>query len=452
MLKALKLWELIFLGLTKEKARDSLESEISRRVTTDFILDHNNETYVLNPNALEANFHIDEVLDEAYNVGRSKNIMQNNFDLIKLHFDNKNYTPEVTFTDEIFLAFVDQLQNRFSDCISNASYVVEDMSLIINKGHDGYVIDSSQLKRDIEKELVGTVHENNHLDLPVVWTEAEGINVRKIHDEVYIAPVDATFTTNPYKITASSTGLDFNMSLEEAENLVAGVVADETQSQAVIQLKTLYPTVTTDNLGYDAFPNELSSYSTHYGSISSYGRATNIELCAANIDGKVFMPGEVFSFNEVVGQRTPQRGFKQAAAYANGQTVMEYGGGICQVSSTLYNAVLLANLEIVERYNHMFPVSYVPVSRDATVSWGSCDFLFKNNKNYPIKISSKTSDGNVYIKIYGIREDNEPEVSIVSYRTGSTSYGFYSTAVKIQKLNGEEISRETLSYDYYRNH
>ncbi len=450
--KGIKIMGVDVSGLTKEKARDSLEAEIAKRITTDFILDHNNETYTLNPNDLEAVFHIDEALDDAYNIGRCKNIVQNNFDIIKLRFSNKEFTPTVTFNNGIFLAFLDQLQNRFSDCISNASYIVDGMNLVVYKGRDGYVIDSSQLKRDIEKELVSEVYSNNHLELPVIWTKAQGIDISKIHEEVYVPAVDASFTTNPYKITSSSNGIDFDMTLEEASNSVINVMQDASKDQLVIPLKTLYPNVTTDDLGYDAFPNEISTFSTNYGSVSSYARSVNIEICASYVDGKVLMPGEVFSFNDVVGDTIPQRGYKPAPAYSGGQTVMEYGGGICQVSSTLYNAVILANLEIVERYNHMFPVSYVPVSRDATVYYGSCDFLFKNNRNYPIKISSKTTNGNMIVTIYGMKEENEPEISIISYRTGSTSTGFYSTAIKIQRLNGEEISRETLSYDHYRNH
>lgn len=99
------------------------------------------------------------------------------------------------------------------------------------------------------------------------------------------------------------------------------------------------------------------------------------------------MPGETFSYNQVVGQRTKAAGFKEAPAYLNGKVVQEYGGGICQVSSTLYNAVLYANLEITERTNHGFKPSYVKPGLDATVSWGGPDFKFTNNRNYPIKNS-----------------------------------------------------------------
>jgi vancomycin resistance protein YoaR len=112
----------------------------------------------------------------------------------------------------------------------------------------------------------------------------------------------------------------------------------------------------------------------------------NIALAAKKIDGVILNPGEEFSYNGTVGQRTESAGFKKAGAYANGKVVQELGGGICQVSSTLYCAVLYANLEITDRTCHYFPVDYLPSGLDATVSWKSPDFKFKNNRDYPIKL------------------------------------------------------------------
>ena len=187
------------------------------------------------------------------------------------------------------------------------------------------------------------------------------------------------------------------------------------------------------------------------------------------------MPGETFSYNRTVGQRTVGAGFKEAGAYVNGQVTTAIGGGICQVSSTLYNAVLRANLEVTARTNHMFPVGYVPIGTDATVSWGSPDFKFKNNRNYPVKIVATTGGKNVYIKIFGLKEDSDYEVQIQSYTTGSipfkTTYtkdaslapgeekvvqngsnGCYSAAYKILKKDGKEVSRTLISRDTYQPH
>ena len=188
------------------------------------------------------------------------------------------------------------------------------------------------------------------------------------------------------------------------------------------------------------------------------------------------MPGETFSFNQTVGQRTKAAGFKEATAYSNGQVVQEVGGGICQVSSTLYNAVLYANLEIVERTNHGFKPSYVKPGLDATVSWGGPDFKFKNNRNYPVRIKTDTSGKVLKIYIYGLKTDNDytvtldaQYVSTVYYETiyqkdsslgsgeskviQSGSNGCKTATYKyLYDANGTLIASECISRDTYNPH
>ena len=184
------------------------------------------------------------------------------------------------------------------------------------------------------------------------------------------------------------------------------------------------------------------------------------------------MPGETFSYNQVVGKRTIDAGYKEAGAYAGGKVIQEIGGGICQVSSTLYNAVLYADLEIVERSNHYFETSYVTAGRDATVSWGTVDFKFKNNRTYPIKIEAVAKNGINKISILGIKEEKEYEIVIQSKVTSiieqeikyendySIPYGeeeveqqghngCTSKTYIIKKLNGATVSTEEITSDYY---
>lgn len=157
----------------------------------------------------------------------------------------------------------------------------------------------------------------------------------------------------------------------------------------------------------------FGSFSTRFDA-SNKNRAKNIELAAETINGKVLSPGDKFSFNSVVGNTTAAKGYLLAGAYSAGELVENYGGGICQVSSTIYNAVLYANLEIVERYNHSAVVSYVDPGLDATISYGSRDFKFKNSRQYAIKINAKANNGILEVEIKGIKEDNEVEIELVS--------------------------------------
>lgn len=185
------------------------------------------------------------------------------------------------------------------------------------------------------------------------------------------------------------------------------------------------------------------------------------------------MPGEEFSFNQVVGKRTIEEGYKDAKIYQDGKVVDGLAGGICQISSTLYNAVIKANLEIVERRNHSFTTSYVKAGRDATVVYGVIDFKFKNTRTYPIKIEGSVGSGVAEFNIYGIKEEVEYSVDLAPVVTASIPYatqyipdptlapgqqiivqaggnGCKVTTYKETKLDGKFVSKEIISTDTYQ--
>lgn len=144
----------------------------------------------------------------------------------------------------------------------------------------------------------------------------------------------------------------------------------------------------------------ISSFTTN--TTANQNRNTNVRLAAEAINGTVIKPGQEFSFNGTVGQRTEAKGYKGAAAYNNGEVVQEIGGGVCQVSTTLYNAVFKAGLKISSRRSHTFEPSYVTPGRDATVSWDQPDFKFINNSSTAIGLRASYADQKVTISVYGI--------------------------------------------------
>jgi len=149
----------------------------------------------------------------------------------------------------------------------------------------------------------------------------------------------------------------------------------------------------------NSIDRRISSFSTNFAS-SAEGRAINIGLSTKRINGTLLMPGDVFSFNGVVGERTVQKGYQSAGIIIGDRLEQGLGGGICQVSSTLYNAILGTELMSVERIHHTFPSSYVPIGQDATVDYGNLDYKFKNNYNYPVFIEGFISNRNLYFNIY----------------------------------------------------
>jgi vancomycin resistance protein YoaR len=131
-------------------------------------------------------------------------------------------------------------------------------------------------------------------------------------------------------------------------------------------------------------------------------RNTNIQLSAQAINGKTVLPGEIFSFNGATGERTAARGYREAPAISGGQSKDEVGGGVCQTSSTLFNAVARADLEIIERNPHAWPSHYIDKGLDATVNWPGLDFKFRNNTDQPIFIVAGYKNRKVTVKIYGM--------------------------------------------------
>jgi len=456
-------------GLSKDDAKQKVTDDVSNRLSTDVIFKHNDETYTLLPSSVGGSFDIDKVIDDAYSVGRNGNIFQNNFAILNAMINSKNFIPDFSFNSDSFDNSISQMNSNFADGIVEPSYDISGNNLIIKSGKNGNIVDSDKIKSLFVDKLIFVPYNTDSIEVPVFSKEANKIDIDAIHSEIYKEAQDASYTTNPYAVYPSSNGLDFNISIDEAKALITG-----DKDSYTIPLKTLYPNVKTSDIGIEAFPNLLSSYSTSFASSSS-NRATNVSLATNKINGKVLMPGEVFSFNGTVGKRTPQAGFKVAGVYMNGQVATDYGGGICQVSSTLYNAVLRANLEIVDRSNHMFEVGYVPIGTDATVSWGAPDFKFKNSRSYPIKIVTSSSNRKCVVKFYGLKESEEYDIEIVSYRTGSVPYrttyttdsslvagqqkviqrgsnGAKSVAYRIRKKNGQVISKELLSKDTYDPH
>lgn len=168
--------------------------------------------------------------------------------------------------------------------------------------------------------------------------------------------------------------------------------------QLEIPMLTVYPKVDSEILA-EIRSNRIGRYVTSFNPSNSK-RTTNIKLAAAAINNFVVFPGETFSFNRVVGKRTASKGYLKAKVIVRGEYAEDIGGGICQVSSTLFNAVDSAGLKIVQRFSHSRHVPYIPPGRDATVSWYGPDFEFKNIYNQPILIRAKTLGHLLVIKLY----------------------------------------------------
>lgn len=462
-------------NLTLEEAKEKLENNLEKELIPELILKYNDEYSIsLEPEQIEFKYNIENTLNEAYNIGRTDNILINNYTLLFTTLFGKEIDITYTYNEELLSTFIDDVNSKLPGLVVEPSYYIEDTKLIVEEGKDGIEVSKAKLKESIlnsiEKRNLEDVAKDNYsqiINIPTQKAKASSIDMDKIYSEIHRQPQDAYFELEPYKIYPDVDGVDLAISLEEAKKQVTGE-AQEYQ----FDLKITKATKTIKDLGTEAFPYLISSFSTRYDA-SNTNRSTNLRIAAEKINGTVLLPGEVFSYNKTVGKRTVEEGYKDAKIYADGGVVDGLAGGICQISSTLYNAVLLANLEIVERRNHSFTTSYVAAGRDATVVWGAIDFQFKNSRNYPIKIEASVKNGVAEFKIHGMQEQQEYEISIIPKTTASIPYsttqipdptlapgqqipvqaghlGYKVTTYIVKKLNGVEVSRELLSNDTYQ--
>lgn len=453
-------------GLTKEEAKEALSNALNNNLAlTIRIYNGDYETSFL-PEQIEAKFDIDAAIDAAYRIGRDGSFIQNNYTILFTLLEPVSIQPTLQYNEEALNSIASSIAEKLPDKVIEPSYYVEDSNLIITKGHSGNVVDTESLKQQMITSIRNTRETKKEIEIPVNYVECQAIDLDAIYQEVKKAPQDAYYTSDPFVVYPHVNGVDFAISLEEAKKLL-----EEDKEEYTIPLQSIPPAVTTNQIGTEAFPDLLSSFKTYYYE-SNVNRTTNLKLSASKINGTVLLPGEVFSYNQVVGKRTIEAGYKDAAIYSGGKVVDGLGGGICQISSTLYDAVVLANLEIVERSNHGFVTSYLDAGWDATVVYGAIDFKFKNSRKYPIKIVASVSNGVAEFQIFGKKEEVEYEVDIetkviasipfkVRYVNDSTlaagktkvlqggSNGCKVEAYKVLKQNGQEVSRTLLSRDTY---
>ena len=222
--------------------------------------------------------------------------------------------------------------------------------------------------------------------------------------------LDATFAVEPIRsvITVNRQGeITFTLSRngraldhQRLTQLLENAITKADYNRIEIPIKDVIPPLTETDIQRWGLNQLLGIYSTSFDP-SKTDRVQNLKMACAAIDNSLIYPGQSFSFNTWVGPRVPEAGYKEAPVIYLGKLVPGIGGGVCQVSSTLYNAVLLANLKTVQRFNHTLPSAYVPIGRDATVVYGGIDFLFENTNQNPILIVAKVEPTFVTIAISG---------------------------------------------------
>ena len=456
-------------GLTVNEAEEKLNKQIEETKINELNIEYEDYKNTIIRDDLNINYSVKNAVDKAYKIGRDNNIILNNFKIIGTFFSKEDIRIETSYNTEMMDSIVEDVSTKLPGLVVEYTYCIEDDELIITPGKAGIALNEEEFRNGILNRFAGNIlnKDESIMKIPVVNKEPDNIDIEKIYEEIHTEPQDAYIKKDPFEIVVDKDGVDFDISMEEAKK----IVSEKGKEEYIIPLKITKAKKTVKDLGSKAFPDRLSRYSTRYDA-SNRDRSTNLELSAKKINGTVLLPGEEFSYNKVVGKRTIENGYKNAAVFSNGRVEDGLGGGICQISTTLYNAVLLANLEITERRNHSFVTSYEDPGRDATVVYGVQDFKFKNSRKYPVKIEASVKNGVATMTVMGIKEDVEYDVKIRAYKTATIPYktekrknanlaegkekviqsgtnGCKAVCYRDLYLNGKKVKTELLSRDTY---
>lgn len=462
ILSGISIRNMLVEGMTEEEAVKFINEQVNEEKTREITLRINGEIFSITPEQIETEYLTQLAVEKAYNVGRFGNVFKNNFEIIQTMFDKTEIELTIKYNEELLEKVIGEIEAKLPNAMVDNTYFIDDDELVITRGTDGIIINLE----DARNKIIDAIKNgrNEEIEIETEYAKCPNIDIQKIHDEVKSEPQNASYTKEPFQIIPHKVGIDFDV--DKAKEIL-----QEEKDEYTIKLTIIEPEIHTNEIGEEAYPDLLSSFSTKYDN-TNRPRSKNLEIAMSKLNGVVVMPGEIFSYNKTLGKRTEEAGYQYANGFAGGKVVPMLAGGICQISSTLYDAALYANMNIVERYNHMFQATYVEPGKDATVVYGSLDFKFENTRKYPILIKTKCGGGLAEIKIFGIKEEVEYEIEIVTEVLSYTPYkvqvvydsnlapgqekvsqyglqGCKSKTYRIRKINGQEVSKEVLSTDTY---
>ena len=451
-------------GMTKEEARTALDTKIGELYGAEpLVIQLPDREKVFTPELVGARLSSDEAVEGAWAFGRVGTPFQQVGNYLDALRKDVAYTVNagLSIDEAAIRGYISEIAEETHVDMKQTTILPkrEENKIMILTGVTGLDVDQNAIYNAIASAILN----HNYEPIPIEYEETPYAvaNLNTLYDEYYVAVANAYYDNTSHQIMPEQVGYGFDLTAANQQIAMAGQA-----EQIVVPMAYEYPEITKAELEEVYFADVLATFQT--GGLGSYNRVNNITLACAAINGTVLSPGEVFSYNGTVGQRTTEKGYKAAGAYVGGKSVSEVGGGICQVSSTLYYCTLLANLEIVSRTCHMFTVGYVPLGMDATVSWPNPDFQFRNNTDYPIRIEAWVEGGLCKMALIGTKtEDVEVKMtyailSTIPYTTivtedpsevndtGRTGYNVVSYRNLYDLITGEQISSEVEAYSYYQ--
>jgi vancomycin resistance protein YoaR len=406
-------------GMTVDEATAVIESSLSTTEQQSVNVILPDQVLTFTPEQDTVLIDVDQAVAAAYSYGRSSTnpfAMSRAIKAAQRRRNDIDISTAVDVDTDYIRSLIDttaqEVTTPMVDSTVNADEAAHTITVTI--GTPGKELDTDTLY-----DLVSTAFSTgdySDISFEYTMTYPATVALDTLYAQMTTEPTDAKYNSDTGEIDAEVVGYTPSVDLDKANEQLAMAAAGETLTFTFDETPA---SITKEELEPMLFRDTLASYGSVYA--SNAGRTTNLRLACEAINGTVLQPGEIFSFNDVVGERTAEKGYQEATVYVSGDSVPALGGGICQVASTIYYCCMYADLEIVEREEHMFFVTYVPGGLDATVYWGSQDFQFKNSTDYPMKIEAYLSNGKVQINLIGT-DVNHYTIEIDSNKVSTTNF------------------------------
>ncbi len=458
-------------GLTKDELITSLKTNFSDNLKSkDISINFNGFSKDIPLADLNVKYDINAVADKAYSIGRGgiSTIFSQYTKKKQKHILDLIYTYDKSKIEAVFA----KMDKKSSSLVKEHELIVKNDSVVLKTGHPGQVIDRESTIKSIENSLKD--FKFSPIEAKSIVAEPAKIDVDALYKKINSAPKDAKFVAEgkEYKIIDHVVGRSIDKS--DLASIVEKV-EKTSDTETIIPVDLKEPKITTEKINQNLFVDTFSSFSTKFKSSSTNdaNRAVNIKIAAGKINGTILAPGDEFSFLNAIGRPTAENGYKIAHTYVAGKVVDGIGGGLCQVSTTMYNAVLLSDLLVTRRSNHQMVVYYVSFGRDAAIYHPDVDFKFKNSTKWPIKISCTATKSTISFSIIG-KNDTPNKTVTISTKTlkvyprpvktiddptlneGVTKVvdngedGYVVDTFKTVKMDGKVISDKKIHTSYYR--
>ena len=404
-------------GLKRDAAIHAVQEAVDQHTSADtltVVLPDRSLSFT--PEVSQVALNADEAVDQAMQYGRSGGPITAliTYNRAKHNEYNVDLESSLNLDTDYIRSLIDQTARDVeTDRIDPIVKVDEEAGTItVTAGSPAIHLDADALYDAVIQRF--TTGNFSDLSFDYDTTPCDPVDLQSYYDKYCTDTVDAYYDEEAKKLVPEEVGYGFDLAYYTQQ--IAMAKAGEV---ITIQMEDREPEVTLKTLEKEFFSDVLGQCDSPH--TADANRTTNLELACKAINGTILNPGEEFSFNGVVGERTKAKGYMAATVYLDGgKSEAQEGGGVCQVSSTIYECCLYANLEVTVRAPHMFVVSYVDQGQDATVYWGQQDFKFKNSTNYPIRIDASVSGGKVHIALIGTKEETDYDHVKMTYSVLAT--------------------------------